>query len=104
MYDKRNNLSKLIESDVRENIGDLVYKTIIPRNVTLPEASSHGKPAIIYNSNSIGSKAYVELGREIFKKHKIEPDNELFDSTDKNSSKNNSSMFNPIDVFVGQNE
>lgn len=72
MYDKRNNLSKLIESDVRENIGDLVYKTIITRNVTLPEASSHGKPIIIYNRDSIGAKAYLNLAIEIYKKYNLD--------------------------------
>ena len=71
MYDKRNNLSKLIESDVRENIGDLVYQTVITRNVALPEASSHGKPIIIYNKESIGSKAYLNLAIEIYKKYNL---------------------------------
>ena len=107
MYDKRNNLSKLIESDVRENIGELVYKTIIPRNVTLPEASSHGKPAIIYNQSSLGSKAYIELGREVFRKHRTDIDDEshLEKSTiTTNTRFNTSKTSNTIDIFVGQNE
>lgn len=65
MYDKRNNLSKHIEKDVRENLGDIVYKTIITRNVTLPEATSYGKPALLYNVNCSGAKAYMNLANEI---------------------------------------
>ena len=65
MVDKRNSLSSLVEKDVRDHFGETVYKTTIPRNVRVSEAPSHGKPAILYDVNSTGSVAYIELAREI---------------------------------------
>ena len=68
MVDKRNTLSSLVEKDVREHFGEIVYKTTIPRNVKISEAPSHGKPAIIYDVNCSGSMAYIGLAREILNK------------------------------------
>jgi len=68
MVDKRNTLSALVEKDVREHFGEIVYKTTIPRNVKISEAPSHGKPAIIYDVNCSGSMAYIGLAREIMNK------------------------------------
>lgn len=68
MVDKRNSLSALVEKDVREHFGDIVYKTTIPRNVKISEAPSHGKPAILYDVNCSGSMAYIGLAREIINK------------------------------------
>ena len=68
MVDKRNSLSSLVEKDVRNHFGETVYKTTIPRNVRVSEAPSHGKPAILYDVNSSGSVAYIELAREILEK------------------------------------
>ena len=68
MVDKRNSLSALVEKDVRDHFGEIVYKTTIPRNVKMSEAPSHGKPAILYDVNSAGSMAYIGLAREIIKK------------------------------------
>lgn len=65
MYDKRNNLSQLVEADARENLGDLVFKTIIPRNVRVSEAPSYALPVLAYDSGSKGSEAYRSLSREI---------------------------------------
>jgi chromosome partitioning protein len=65
MYDKRNSLSSLVEQDVRAHFKDKVYKTVIPRNVRISEAPSHGKPVLIYDTNCIGSKAYIGLAKEI---------------------------------------
>jgi chromosome partitioning protein len=65
IYDGRNNLSKQVEDDVRENLGDLVYKTIIPRNIRLSEAPSHSVPALIYDHRSTGSIAYQKLAAEL---------------------------------------
>ena len=65
MYDKRNSLSELVENDVRGVFGDKVYKTIIPRNVKVSEAPSHGKPVLIYDTSCVGSKAYIDLAKEV---------------------------------------
>lgn len=65
MYDRRNNLSAQVAADVRGNLGDLVYDTIIPRNVRLSEAPSHGLPALIYDHTSMGSVAYQKLAAEV---------------------------------------
>jgi chromosome partitioning protein len=68
MYDRRYNLTAQVEEDVRNYLGKLVFETIIPRNVRVSEAPSHGKPAIIYDLKCIGSLAYIELAKEILKK------------------------------------
>ncbi|MDR1826130.1 MAG: ParA family protein [Rickettsiales bacterium] len=65
MYDRRNNLSKAIEDDVRKNYGDKVFQTIIPRNVRASEAPSHGKPILFYDFNSITAQAYLKLATEV---------------------------------------
>jgi chromosome partitioning protein len=65
MYDSRNNLSKMINEDVRKYYGELVYKTIIPRNVKVSEAPSHGYPVLVYDPNCVGSKAYIDLAAEV---------------------------------------
>ncbi len=65
MYDKRNRLTEQVENDVRSCLGNLVYKTTIPRNIRLSEAPSHGKAAIIYDYKCSGSKAYIDLAKEI---------------------------------------
>ena len=71
MVDKRNSLSSLVEKDVRNHFGDVVYKTTIPRNVKISEAPSHGKPAILYDVNCAGSMAYIGLAREILNKEGV---------------------------------
>jgi chromosome partitioning protein len=65
MFDRRNSLSKQVETDVREHFGDKVYETKIPRNVRVSEAPSFGKPALIYDLNCAGSQAYLKLAREL---------------------------------------
>jgi chromosome partitioning protein len=65
MYDKRNNLSQLVEADARENLGELVFDTIIPRNVRVSEAPSYAMPVLVYDSASKGSEAYRALSLEI---------------------------------------
>ena len=65
MHDKRNTLSDLVEKDVRSYYKHKVYKTIIPRNVRISEAPSHGKPVLIYDTTCVGSKAYIELAKEV---------------------------------------
>lgn len=70
MYDKRNNLSSMVEKDVRQYFGDLVYQTIIPRSVRISEAPSHGKPILIYDFKSVGAQAYISLAKEVLKREK----------------------------------
>ena len=67
MYDTRNSLSSLVEKDVRNHLGNKVYSTVIPRNVRISEAPSHGKPVLIYDVNCLGSKAYINLAKEVIK-------------------------------------
>jgi len=67
MYDARNNLSRQVEDDARENLGDLVYKTRIPRNVRLSEAPSYSVPVLSYDPTSSGARAYVELAKEVMR-------------------------------------
>ena len=68
MFDKRNNLSGQVASDVREFLGDKVYKTVIPRNVKISEAPSYGKPALLYDHECAGSRAYISLASEMLKR------------------------------------
>ena len=65
MYDGRNNLSQQVEADARENLGDLVFKTVIPRNVRVSEAPSHALPVTAYDPTSRGAEAYRALASEV---------------------------------------
>jgi chromosome partitioning protein len=65
MYDRRNRLSEQVSSDVRSVLGKVVFDTVIPRNVRLSEAPSHGLPALIYDHRCPGSEAYIALAREL---------------------------------------
>ena len=71
MYDKRNNLSDLIARDVREHLGGKVYETIIPRNVRVSEAPSHGKPVLLYDLKCPGAQAYVNLAGEVLRQEGV---------------------------------
>ncbi len=68
MHDRRNNLSSSIVADVRQHFGDVVYQTVIPRNVRISEAPSHGKPVILYDVKSVGALAYMHLAREFIRR------------------------------------
>ncbi len=68
MFDKRNNLSDLVAADVRDHFGDKVYDTVIPRNVRISEAPSHGKPVLIYDFRSAGAQAYIHLASEVLRR------------------------------------
>jgi chromosome partitioning protein len=68
MFDKRNNLCELVAADVRQHLGAAVYETIIPRNVKVSEAPSHGKPVLIYDMRSTGAQAYIQLARELLRR------------------------------------
>ena len=65
MFDRRNRLSAQVEADVRETLGDVVYHTVIPRNVRLSEAPSHAMPALVYDRDCTGSRAYRRLAEEV---------------------------------------
>ena len=68
MYDERTNLARQVLEDIRRHFGDLVYKTVIPRNVRLGEAPSFGKPVLAYDVKSRGAEAYLALGRELLQR------------------------------------
>ena len=70
MYDKRNKLSSEVDKEARGHFKDKVYQTVIPRNVRLSEAPSHGMPCVIYDKNCIGSKSYVRLAEEFLNQQK----------------------------------
>jgi chromosome partitioning protein len=71
MFDKRNNLSELVAADVRDHFGDKVYETVIPRNVRISEAPSHGKPVLLYDFRCPGAQAYVHLAGEVLRRERI---------------------------------
>ena len=68
MFDKRNNLSAQVAADVRNHMGKVVYDTVIPRNVRVSEAPSHGKPALLYDVDCAGSRAYLHLASEVLRR------------------------------------
>lgn len=67
MYDARNNLSRQVEADARENLGELVYNTVIPRNVRISEAPSYAQPVLSYDPGSKGASAYRALAKEMMR-------------------------------------
>jgi chromosome partitioning protein len=70
MFDKRNNLSDQVATDVREHLGDKVYQTVIPRNVRISEAPSYGLPALVYDLRCPGSQAYIKLAGEMIQRER----------------------------------
>lgn len=72
MFDRRNKLSEMVAQDVREFFGETVFETVVPRNVRVSEAPSHGLPAILYDHKCSGSTAYIHLAAELLKREKKE--------------------------------
>ncbi len=70
MFDRRNSLSEQVLTDVRSTMGNLVYDTVIPRNVRLSEAPSYGKPALLYDLKCAGSQAYLRLATEVIRRER----------------------------------
>jgi len=69
MFDPRNNLANDVSAQLAQHYGDKVYRTVIPRNVRLAEAPSHGQPIIAYDPQSSGAKAYLALAGEVLRRH-----------------------------------
>ena len=72
MYDGRSRLSSDVSKQLLEHFGDKVYRTVIPRNVRLAEAPSHGMPALLYDKHSSGAAAYMVLASEVIRKQRVE--------------------------------
>ncbi len=70
MFDRRNSLSEQVAQDVRGVLGDKVYETVIPRNVRISEAPSHGRPVLLYDHTCVGSQAYIKLASEVIKRER----------------------------------
>jgi chromosome partitioning protein len=70
MFDPRNNLATQVVADVRQFMGDKVYDTVIPRNVRVSEAPSHGKPVLLYDLKCTGSQAYLKLASEVIQRER----------------------------------
>jgi chromosome partitioning protein len=68
MFDKRNSLSEMVAADVRAHFGERVFRTVIPRNVRVSEAPSHGVPVLLYDHRSAGAQAYIQLAGELLKR------------------------------------
>ena len=65
-------LTRSVVNDVRSFFGDLVYDIVIPRNVRIPEAPSHGKPVMLYDFHSVGAQSYIRLAAEVLRREKGE--------------------------------
>ena len=76
MFDPRNRLANDVSDQLKKHFGDKVYRTVIPRNVRLAEAPSHGKPAMYYDKYSNGAKAYLALAGEIIRRDEVEKERE----------------------------
>ncbi len=71
MYDPRNSLAAQVVADVRTHLGDKVYETLIPRNIRISEAPSHGKPVLLYDLRCAGSRAYLSLAAEFIRREEV---------------------------------
>jgi len=72
MYDSRLNLSRQVADDAREHFGDLVFKTVIPRNIRLAEAPSYGKPILLYDISSVGASSYMAVAKELIERYETD--------------------------------
>jgi chromosome partitioning protein len=71
MYDDRTNLTRQVADDLKEFFGDEVFRTVIPRSVRLAEATSHGKPILLYDVRSKGAESYIKLAKELITRHRL---------------------------------
>jgi len=81
LLDRRNNLARQVEREVRAHFGERVYQTVIPRNVRLSEAPSHGKPVLLYDIRSSGATAYLRLAEELLRRQRAAADDPAPDAT-----------------------
>ena len=72
MFDKRNNLAEQVAADARAFFGAAVYDTVIPRNIRVTEAPSHGKPVLLYDIRSPGAQAYIQLAAELLRRERAD--------------------------------
>jgi chromosome partitioning protein len=72
MYDDRTNLAQQVTQTLRDHFREIIYTTVIPRNVRLAEAPSHGKPVALYDSRSRGAEAYFDMAREFLARNQME--------------------------------
>jgi chromosome partitioning protein len=77
MYDGRNNLSRQVAEDVRGHFQSMVFQAVVPRNVRLSEAPSHGKPVLLYDARSSGAQSYLDLAREVMAGRSPQPMGEV---------------------------
>jgi len=77
MFDKRNKLSSQVDDEARKYFKEKVYQTVIPRNVRLSEAPSHGMPCVIYDKNCLGSKSYFNLADEFLNQKSKKTENRI---------------------------
>jgi chromosome partitioning protein len=73
MYDRRNTLTRQVEAEIKRHFAGKVYETVIPRNVTLAEAPSHGQPALLYDARSRGAQSYLALAKEVLRENGARP-------------------------------
>jgi chromosome partitioning protein len=71
MFDTRNSLDHQVVAEVKKHFGEKVYRTIIPRNVALGEAPSHGKPVLFYDARSKGAQSYLSLAKELLNENSL---------------------------------
>ena len=71
MFDTRNNLAHQVAEEVKKHFGDKVYQTMIPRNIALSEAPSHGKPVLLYDIRSRGAQSYLALAKEMLRENSV---------------------------------
>lgn len=73
LYDARTNLARQVEQEIRSHFGELVFETVVPRNVRLAEAPSYGQPVMLYDIRSSGAGAYLNLSRELLRRYRFAP-------------------------------
>jgi len=96
MFDPRNNLSAQVAADVRAHLGDMVYKTMIPRNVRVSEAPSFGKPALLYDHKCAGSQAYMHLAAELIRRERKASNKEKVSSKEQDKKQNTDNYFHNV--------